>query len=368
MRILIAPDKFKGSLTALQVCEIIRSTILENHPEHKVDTIPLSDGGEGTCDQLTRYSKGKSVSLAVFDPLMREIESSYGISADGKTAFVEMAKASGLQLLKPKERNCSTTSTYGTGQLIAHALSNGASELVLAVGGSATNDAGLGMARALGYQLLSNDGPLLGIGNDLIKLKQIDRKGIHREIQRTKFIVLCDVDNPLYGNHGAAYVFAKQKGATDDEIKLLDMGLRNFAAIANNMNCDINFPGAGAAGGLGAGAKLFLNARIQRGIDFVTGFTSLEEKIIDADIIITGEGKIDQQTLSGKVVSGVAALARKHKRRLITISGALELNGDQLRELGVSQAVTLTDQHTDEKSAIQNAEIIMRQKVREIKI
>ncbi len=366
MNVLIAPDKFKGSLTALDVCDIMQSAIRENYPEHEVAVVPLSDGGEGTAELLTLHSKGEFIQLPVYDPLMRQIESGYGMSGDAKTAFIEMARASGLQLLTLGERNCLITSTYGTGQLIKDALDKGVEHIVMGVGGSATNDAGAGMARALGYILHGDYGTLSGVGADLVKLRHIDGNGAHPRIISVAFTVLCDVDNPLYGPQGAAYVFGKQKGASAEEIELLDKGLRNFAMITRSMNCEPDFPGAGAAGGLGAGARVFLNAHVKKGIDYMVAFTGLEQQIEKADIVISGEGKIDNQTLSGKVVKGVADLARKHKKKFITVSGALDLTGTQIETLGIAQAITLSGQDVDEQSAIRDARLLLRKKTADI--
>lgn len=369
MKIVIAPDKFKGSLTANEFCDIVQAELLNQSPELEIISIPLADGGEGTCDLLIQLSDGSRVEIDVLDPLQRKIRSSYGISGDGNTAFIEMAKASGLQLLKPAERNCTITSTYGTGQLIKAALDEGVTEIVIGIGGSATNDAGLGMAKALGYQLFSHAGDELeGMGTDLTRLSHIDSSKAHPKIRQTKFITLCDVNNPLYGPEGAAFVFAQQKGANDDEIKMLDKGLQNFATIANSMNCSTDFPGAGAAGGLGAGSKLFLNASIQPGIDFLMNYVRLEEKINKADVVITGEGKLDHQTLSGKVVDGVAALARKHQKKLIVITGSSELSKKQTDQMGITQVITLKDHNTSESEAIDKAHDLLRNKVAQIQL
>ncbi|MFZ1805989.1 MAG: glycerate kinase [Cyclobacteriaceae bacterium] len=367
MKIVIAPDKFKGSLTANEVCDIVQTELLNNFPQLEIISIPLADGGEGTCDLLSQLSEGRRIEIEALDPLHRKIKSSYGISGDGHTAFIEMALASGLQLLHPEERNCTITSTYGTGQLIKHALEKGVKEIVMGIGGSATNDAGLGMAKALGYRLFSSTNEeLKGIGSDLIQLNSIDSSQRHPGISYTKFITLCDVKNPLYGRNGAAHVFAQQKGATNDETVMLDEGLQNFAAIAGDI--DLNFPGAGAAGGLGAGTKLFLGAEIRTGIDFLMNYVQLEEKIKDADLVITGEGKLDRQTLSGKVVDGVASLARKHHKKLIVVAGSCKLDKDQINEMGIAQLITLQDRNISESEAIEKAPDLLRKKTAKIQL
>lgn len=321
----------------------------------------MADGGEGTCDLLTHFIQGKFITTQVQDPLGRRINAHYGTSQDGSVAYIEMAHASGLQLLRPAERNCTMTSTYGTGQLIVHAMDSGATEVVMGIGGSATNDAGTGMAQALGFRLQSEKGnELKGIGANLIHMKRIDDSQIHSRLKDTSFTVLYDVNNPLFGAQGAAYTFAKQKGASDEQIKMLDEGLHNFSILG----AELNFPGAGAAGGLGAGAKLFLQAKIQSGIAFVMDFVKLEEKIRWADIVITGEGKIDLQTLSGKVVSGVANLAKKHNKKLIAACGVCELTPEQIESLGIAQVITLKEDSMPESSSINNASTLLKQKMR----
>lgn len=364
MKILIAPDKFKGSLTAVEVCDIVSTALLARENELKISKLPLADGGEGTTELLTHFSNGSEVQVFVLDPLLRPIQSSFGVSLNKKIAFVEMAKASGLQLLSSEERNCMITSTYGTGQLIKHALDMGVAQIVMGVGGSATNDAGMGMARALGIKLIDKEGnELKGRGADLNNLKEVDFSDVHSKVSKTKFIVLTDVSNPLNGEDGAAYVFAQQKGAESTEIEMLDKGLENFRRLAAAKNCDLNFPGAGAAGGVGGGAKFFLNAEVRNGMEFISEYTGLEKKIMDADLVITGEGKIDTQTLSGKVVKGVADLCRAHNKKLVLVAGHCELAAYQIEMLGASQLITLKDKSTSAAEAMQQAEKILTQKI-----
>jgi glycerate kinase len=256
--ILIAPDKFKGSLSARQVCEAITEGLLEINSALNIVAVPLADGGEGTCDLLTEFSGGSAIRMTVLDPLFREIKTEYGISGDGSTAFIEMAKASGLQLLKPNERNPLITSTFGTGQLIVDALDRKVNKIVLGVGGSATNDAGMGMAEALGFRFLSSKKEKLKpVGQNLIQVDTVAGVHTHPRLRDCEFTVLYDVQNPLYGKQGAASVFARQKGASAADIERLDQGLVHFAeAVLKQFSMDINFPGAGAGGGLVAGAKL----------------------------------------------------------------------------------------------------------------
>lgn len=364
MTILIAPDKFKGSLTAQQVCQAIEEGLLSINPSMKIVSIPLADGGEGTSDLLTDFSGGSTVRVTVADPLFREIESAYGISKDGKTAFIEMAKASGLQLLNTEERNPLNTTTFGTGQLIKHALERGAKHIILGIGGSATNDAGIGMAAALGFSFLSaTKDKLKPVGKNLALLASIETDHVHPLLPNAKFTVLCDVQNQLYGVEGAAYIFGPQKGASQEDVKILDRGLLQFKKIAEaTFNKGVDFPGAGAAGGLGAGAKVFLKATVSGGFDFISRFTKLEDTIRSVDIVITGEGKIDRQTLSGKVVRGVAQLAARHQKTCIAFTGICDLPADGFRELGVQEIVSLSNEETTEQEAITHAFALLKER------
>ncbi len=353
MKVLIAPDKFKGSLTAKEVCAAIEQGLLKTDSTLSIKSIPLADGGEGTCEILTENSNGSIISVEVSDPLFRKIIASYGISGDGTTAFIEMARASGLQLLKKEEQNPLKTSTYGTGELIADAINRNVNKIVLAIGGSATNDAGMGMAAALGIKFTNKKGEVLNpIGENLIHVREIDFEQSILAKHPIQIIVLCDVTNELYGTNGAAYVYASQKGATENEIKLLDDGLRNFASVVDQ---DINFPGAGAAGGLGAGAKIFLNASFNSGVEYLLKTLNLEEEIKQADLIITGEGKMDQQTLSGKVVMGVAQLATQYQKPIIALVGKNDLSVEEITSIGLNKVISLVDNNTNVTKAIKNA-------------
>ncbi len=364
MTILIAPDKFKGSLTAQQVCQAIEEGLLSINPSLKIVSIPLADGGEGTSDLLTDFSGGSTVRVTVADPLFREIESAYGISKDGKTAFIEMAKASGLQLLNTEERNPLNTTTFGTGQLIKHALERGAKHIILGIGGSATNDAGIGMAAALGFSFLSATRDKLNpVGKNLALLASIDTDHIHPLLSKAKFTVLCDVQNQLYGVEGAAYIFGPQKGASQEDVKILDRGLLQFKKIAEaTFNKGVDFPGAGAAGGLGAGAKVFLNATMSSGFDFIARFTQLEDMIQKADLVLTGEGKIDHQTLSGKVVKGVADLAAQHQKPCIAFAGRCDLPANKIKELNLLEIISISNEETNEQEAMTQAFSLLKER------
>lgn len=367
MKILIAPDKFKGSLTAREVCTAIEKGLLKIDPTLSIKSIPLADGGEGTCEILTENSGGSIISVEVSDPLFRKTIASYGISGDGATAFIEMARASGLQLLSKEEQNPLKTSTYGTGELIKDAINRGVKKIILAIGGSATNDAGMGMAAALGINFTNKNGETLEpIGRNLTHIHAIDFKESMPLKHNIQVIVLCDVTNELYGVNGAAFVYAPQKGATEKDVQFLDDGLRNFASVVQQeIKEQINFPGAGAAGGLGAGARAFLNASFSSGVDYLLKTLSLQEEIKQADLIITGEGKMDQQTLSGKVVMGVTKLAASYKKPVIALVGKNDLSHEKLTSIGLKKVITLVDKNTLVAEAMNNAASLISKRISE---
>jgi glycerate kinase len=314
VNILICPDKFKSSLTAQEAAEAVANGILAKRKKSSIQILPLADGGEGTLEMVQNMHGGTWQTCRVQDPIGRPIDASFLWLADQKTAYIEMARSSGLQLLSKKEQNPLKTNTFGTGELIKQAAHQGAELIVLTIGGSATNDAGIGMAAALGYRFLDASGiELPPIGENLVRIEKIEGQNPFPKIQ---FVVLTDVDNPLHGPHGAAHVFAKQKGATALSIKQLDKGLINSARWLPE-----SIPGAGAAGGLGAGAVYFLGAKISSGAEWLLNKVNLDRAIRKADYIITGEGKIDQQTWSGKLVANVVGRADKQFKQTILVCG-----------------------------------------------
>jgi len=367
MKILIAPDKFKGSLTAEEVCRAVEFGLREHFPDAEINSVPLADGGEGTCELLTKFFHGKTHQVNVHNPLFDSTTSEYGIAQEGKTAFIEMAKASGLQLISKEKQNPLYTTTYGTGELIRDAITKGVKKIILGIGGSATNDAGIGMAEALGYEFYDRHGKRIKpTGENLIHIHSISFKNIHPQLNSTEFIALCDVNNPLYGTSGAAYVYGPQKGADEKAVKILDEGLRIFEEVmAKAFGKPANFPGAGAGGGIASGAHIFLNAQMQKGIDYIINATELEEKIKQTDWVITGEGKIDTQTLSGKVVGAVSKLAHRHKKKVIAICGRCELSGEEFRQIGINQVLSLTDATITAEKAIKNGYQLIKIKIAE---
>jgi glycerate kinase len=327
----------------------------------------MADGGDGTLDVLIHLVQGRLVPAEVQDPLFRSIQAVYGITADGKTAIIEMARASGLNLLTSNERNPLYTSSFGTGQLIRHALDQGVEEIVLAIGGSATNDAGLGMAAALGYQFEDEAGQTLSpTGEQLIRLHKINIQNVHPGIVSTRFIVLCDVDNPLFGKQGAAWIFGPQKGADANAIRQLDAGLQQVEkVVATMLGKRMNFPGAGAAGGLGGGAYAFLGAVVEPGFGYISRRAGVDHYVQWADVVITGEGRLDAQTLSGKVVAGISKRCIVARKKCIAIVGKNTLSGDDLARLGLSEAFDLVSLGLSEEAAIANARNALVQLTRE---
>lgn len=327
-KVVVASDSFKGCLSSIEVAEAVEKGIKACSPQCQVVKLAVADGGEGTIEALLTTMGGHMVKTDVRDPLGRPIIAEYAILEDG-VAVIEMSKASGLTLLEQSERNPLLTSTYGTGQLIADALDRGCRKFLIGIGGSATNDAGMGMLEALGCSFLDQNGnPLSVCGDSLSKVVSIDLSHIRPDAMQAEFIVACDVDSPFYGPKGAAYVYAPQKGASPQTVDRLDHGLKHFAdIIQRTTGKDISdMPGAGAAGGLGGAFKAFLNAELRKGADMVLDAIGFDEIIRDADLVITGEGKIDAQTLAGKLPYAVARRASEANIPVIAICGKAEVD------------------------------------------
>ena len=326
-KIIITPDSFKGSLTSMEVANAIEEGIKNVIPNCETVKIPIADGGEGTMDTLVNALKGKKIKIKAHDPLMRSIDVEYGLVENNKTAIIEMAIASGLPLLQKEEQNPSKTTTYGTGEIIKDALKRGCRSFLIGIGGSATNDAGTGMLKALGYRFLDkNEKEIEGIGKNLQSINTIDKSGIMPELKEAEFKIACDVNNPFSGPNGAAYIFAKQKGADKQMVKDLDNGMESFRKLIEKENkIDLNaIPGTGAAGGLGGGFIAFLNAQLKPGIEMVLNAINFEKYLQNADLVITGEGKLDKQTAMGKAASGILDAAKKHNIPVIAIGGSIE--------------------------------------------
>lgn len=340
VKIVLAPDKFRGSLTATEVCAAMSEGIRQVIPNAEIIALPMADGGEGTAEILTLITGGQMLSKEVADPLGRPIQASYGLS--GQTAYIEMATASGLKLLSQNERNPLKTSTYGTGQLIQDAIEKGVKRLVLGIGGSATTDAGIGMAAALGWKFLdANNQELPPNGENLIRIEQIIPPS--QPIADLHIEVACDVNAPLYGPEGAAYLYAPQKGATPLMVKQLDEGLQHLSAVVQR-DFGKNLAqtaGAGAAGGLGFGALFFLNATLKEGIKIVMEQTEFHKHLLGANLVLTGEGKIDEQTLQGKLIAGIAQAARAQNIPSVALCGTLLVSPQDIQRIGLSYAVSI---------------------------
>lgn len=344
MKIVIAPDSFKGSLTALEAANAIEEGLKRVFPGSEILKVPMADGGEGTVQSLVDATGGRIVKKLVTGPLGEKVEAQFGVLGDGRTAVIEMAAASGLPLVPPEKRNPMLTTTYGTGELIKAALEMGCRRFIIGIGGSATNDGGAGMAQALGAKLLDEeDSDIPFGGGGLLKLERIDISTLDPRIAESEIVVACDVDNPLTGPRGAARVYSPQKGATPEMVEILDRALERFARIVKrDLGKDIkDVPGAGAAGGLGAGLMAFLNARLQLGVDIVIEATELEEKVKGADLVITGEGGIDSQTVYGKTPIGVAKVAKKFDIPVIAIAGGISDDASVVYEHGIDALMSI---------------------------
>ncbi len=335
-KIVIASDSFKGSLTSGEVAESIATAIHEVLPACEVIKVPVADGGEGTVEALITALHGKSVDCIVHDPLMNLINATYSISDDGKTAIIEMASASGITLLPLEKHNPWLTTTYGTGELIKDALLKGCTNFLIGIGGSATNDAGTGMLQALGYVFYDFNHKQLGLGGRILEqIGYIDASNALPQLQDVRFTIACDVSNPFSGKDGAACIFAPQKGADEQMVKKLDAGLKHFASIIKEqLSKDIDsIPGAGAAGGLGGAFLAFLPSTLKSGIQMVLDTIEFERIILGADLIFTGEGKLDDQTVKGKTPAGVLKVARRHNVPVIALGGNIQ-NADLLNDYG----------------------------------
>ncbi|WP_226669553.1 glycerate kinase [Metabacillus litoralis] len=339
MKIVIAPDSFKESLTAIEVANFIETGFKEILPDAEYVKIPMADGGEGTVQSIVDATQGRILEKQVIGPLGIPIHAYFGLSGNGETAIVEMAAASGLQLVPQEKRNPLITTSYGTGELISAALDYGVKHIILGIGGSATNDGGAGMIQALGGQLLNSKGKQIRFGgSNLIELSSVDLTTIDKRLHTTKIEVACDVNHPLLGPNGASSVFGPQKGASPKMIEILDNNLAHFASmIESYLHVDLrNNPGAGAAGGLGFGAMAALSlAQFKKGVDIVLEKVNFDHHVKNASLVITGEGRIDSQTIHGKTPIGVARAAKKFNIPVIAIAGEISNDSEIVKNHGI---------------------------------
>lgn len=357
-RIVFAPDSFKGCATAAQVCEALAVGLRRVLPHADLVFVPMADGGEGTVQSLVDATNGSFLFRDVTGPLGSPVRARFGILGDGATAVLEMASASGLTLVPPSLRNPGITTTRGTGELIQAALEEGCRKLILGLGGSATNDGGAGMAQALGVRLLEESGRELPSGGLALKnLARIDTTAMAQAIADLEVVVACDVSNPLCGPTGASAIYGPQKGATPEMVEELDAALSHYAEILQrDLGREVkDVPGAGAAGGLGAGLLAFLNARLRRGVEIVMEAVSLEPRLAEADLVITGEGSIDGQTAFGKTVSGVASAAKRFGVPVIAIAGTIQPGAEALIDNGVDAFFAIVDRPMSLEEAMSQA-------------
>lgn len=326
MKIVIAPDSFKESLTAMQVAEAIEKGFRQIYPHADYLKLPMADGGEGTVESMVAATEGKIIPVTVTGPLGLPVNAFFGLTGEGDTAIIEMAAASGLHLVQPEKRNPLLTGTFGTGELILAALDRGARKIIIGIGGSATNDGGAGMMQALGAKLCDVQGNEIGAGGAaLAELSTLDLSLLDARLAECDILVACDVDIPLCGKYGASAVFGPQKGATPEQVQQLDVALMHYGNLIERVSGKdvINVAGAGAAGGMGASLSGLLNARLQPGVEIVTEALSLAEAVQGADLVITGEGRIDSQTIHGKTPIGVARVAKRFNVPVIALAGGM---------------------------------------------
>ncbi|UJH68598.1 glycerate kinase [Allomuricauda sp. SCSIO 65647] len=358
MKFIIAPDKFKGSLTGFEFCKAVRNGLREVFKDAEIIDKPLADGGDGTMEVVSHYLNAEVFRKEVSDPLFRSIEASYAYSKETGIAYIEMAEASGMRLLSEDEMNCRYTTTQGAGELIADAISRGAKEIILGIGGSATNDGGMGMAKALGYRFMDENGvELRPVGENLINVHRVSCNNAKAFLKDISFKIACDVKNPLYGPNGATRVYALQKGASKNDVEILEHGMKKYAGILKKQfGIDVQkIPGSGAAGGMGAGAFVFLNGRLTQGIDLIKEIANFDTAIEGADWIITGEGKLDAQTLSGKTINGVLKSAKRREIPVAAFCGVIEIPKEKAKSIGITYLVGVSEGIPDIKQALVSA-------------
>ncbi|WP_125568741.1 glycerate kinase [Companilactobacillus insicii] len=366
MKFVLAPDSFKNSLTAKQVAQAMQNGLEKVYPEAEFVKVPMADGGEGTVQSLVDAKNGEILTEKVVNPLGVTTDAHYGLINNGQVAIIEMAEASGIQFVNEFTKNPYVTTTYGTGQLMKAAIRHGAKTIIIGIGGSATNDGGAGMAQALGAHLLDKKGEELKYGGALLeKLAKIDTSELMPELEDVKIIVASDVTNPLTGENGASHVFGPQKGANEEMIEFLDKALSHYASIIKrDIGKDLEMtPGAGAAGGLGAGLLAFTNATLQSGVDIVVNYTGLKEQVKDANVVITGEGQMDFQTKFGKTPIGVSKITKEvnPNATVIGIAGSVGDKISELYPLGIDAIFTCVPGVENLNKAIENSSINIEQ-------
>lgn len=358
MKILISIDSLKGSLSSIEAGNAIKKGILKVKEDAQVKILPLADGGEGTVDALVQGMNGKKETIEVTGPIAKKVDATYGLLKNTSTAIIEIAQASGLTLVPTELRNPLYTTTYGVGEIIKEAINKGYRNFIVGIGGSATNDAGIGMLQALGFEFYDKNNKLVGLGGKVLnEIRHIKIENRLKELDECKFKIACDVNNPLFGKNGAAYIYGSQKGATSEIIEKLDNGLRNFSKVVKNyLSKDVaNVEGAGAAGGLGFSFLAFLDSKLESGIKIILEEIKLEEELKDADFVITGEGRLDNQTAMGKAPIGVAKLAKKYGVKVIGLAGATTEDAVKCNEEGIDAYFSIVNRAMTIEEAMDKA-------------
>ncbi|AUA30324.1 TPA: glycerate kinase [Clostridioides difficile] len=358
MKILISIDSLKGSLSSIEAGNAIKKGILKVKEDAQVKILPLADGGEGTVDALVQGMNGKKETIEVTGPIAKKVDATYGLLKNTSTAIIEIAQASGLTLVPTELRNPLYTTTYGVGEIIKEAINKGYRNFIVGIGGSATNDAGIGMLQALGFEFYDKNNKLVGLGGKVLnEIRHIKIENRLKELDECKFKIACDVNNPLFGKNGAAYIYGSQKGATSEIIEKLDNGLRNFSKVVKNyLSKDVaNVEGAGAAGGLGFAFLAFLDSKLESGIKIILEEIKLEEELKDADFVITGEGRLDNQTAMGKAPIGVAKLAKKYGVKVIGLAGATTEDAVKCNEEGIDAYFSIVNRAMTIEEAMDKA-------------
>ena len=371
MKVVVAIDSLKGSLSSIEAGNAIKLGILNSCNDAKVKVKPLADGGEGTVDALVEGMNGEYKTIDVMGPIGERVKATYGILKEKNTVIIEMAQASGLPLVPVEKRNPLNTTTYGVGEIIKEAVENGYRNFIVGIGGSATNDCGVGMLQALGFKFYDKDNNEVGLGGKVLKdIYTINTSDRIKGLDECTFKVACDVKNPLYGENGAAYIYGPQKGATEEIVKELDSGLKAFAEVVkNNLGKDLaNVEGVGAAGGLGFGFLTFLNSNLESGVKIILDEINLEELIKESDLVITGEGRLDNQTAMGKAPIGVAKLAKKYNKKVIAFAGELTDDSKACNDNGIDAYFSIINKTMtlEETMKSENAKKNMTQTVEQV--
>ncbi len=345
MKIAVAIDSFKGSLSSMEAGNAVKEGILKANKKHHVAVFPLADGGEGTVESFTNATDAEIVLIEVNGPLTEKVIAKYCILRNDNTAIIEASSACGLPLLKEDEKNPMNTTTYGLGEIINDAIKRGCRNFIIGIGGTSTNDGGTGMLSALGFEFLDENNSLIPAGaKGLEKLSKINTDNVIKELSECRFKIACDVNNPLCGKNGCSYVFAPQKGATPEEIEKMDLWLDKYGNLVKNITtkADMNYSGAGAAGGLGFAFLAFTNSILESGAKIILDYINIEEHIKNADIVVTGEGKLDEQTIMGKAPMAVAQLAKKYNKKVIAFSGVVSDNAEICNDFGIDAFFPIT--------------------------